>query len=1464
MRQKDLKYFGEIQSGRLNSDDSPFAITTNEWVNAENVRTGTTDKGETGIVESIGGNVLLNPTLPTVTIGEQEWCTSNLNVTTYKNGDPITEITDSVTWAAATYGAYCYYQFNQAGYQQYGKLYNWYAISDPRGLAPDGYHIPTKAEYDTLIATLGGLSVSGGALKETGTTHWNSPNTGATNSSQFTAWGGGQIDDTGASQELGTGAFFWTATVDTPGTDAYNVFLRNNSAATAFATNNFNFGFSVRLLKDTDRYITIGAVEDTENERLVYFNYDKSVAREDKIVCIYAKTNTIYDVLLSSQVEGGLNFDKYSLIHSAKITGNLLSWSDGTNNEPRKININSGIVTNHPSFVTDANPYSFPLNFWEITVIKPPPIYCPNISLTEDSNFINNFIATNSFEFAFQYQYYDNEVTVPSSYSVASRLGAQASSINLITIQMDGNEVIPNTVRRVNLVARQTDGTTNGGNDAFVIKTWDKESQIDLGEIDDQNAGGQVLTYSFYNNISGQYLAPDDVLRPFDDVPIYSQTHEVAKSRYFFGNNTVGYDTPTETSLGVALASNGSGSSTTVTLQVYKIEMKTYEEIAGNRSTPPAKQWAYSAYAVFDGQNYLVITSTQQYTLNDTIIPVPTAYTSPVAYTSTAFYNVGFNASQRITKIYPQTLIPRPPGNTTCDGATYVEINTVTLQANSWVQIANFPTVTYNVWAQQSPYKFGVVFYDYAMRKCGVVAPRDTDDYTEIFSYFPSGSLSTNIQGTSPDIITTSLVGLGAVQVGDRIEVIGSSFDGTYDVVGLVTRLNQIAVSQQTIPTAANITGITINVYRRLTTNVTTPTASPLSAINTIKWSLSNTSAVDEIPDWAYYYTVVRTLNLRTRYFIQNYVSGNGADSFHYCTRNALGVWDCTHNTVVPGVEAIALPTTSLIHNGLGYVYDKANEDVCILQTNGVGGVNPGINLPVIGQDGGNILIKFVDLGNSPTAPVPPGGIAGLTGYYEIFTPYKTTEQEAYYEVGEIYAVTNPTEPTREYSALQGNFRGDCALVERNPSVLPASTFKVLGMCANDLYFQRWDNDGGKVNVVTKFGRSVWGNYVYWSDAVIEGSQINGTSTFRLGSNTSVPSDCGTITKLQLTSKVQNEGTVMLGLCAVETTSMYLGETQILDSTGKTQFFSSGTSVVGTINVLKGNYGCVSPESVVQYRGRVYYFDANYGRWVQYSENGLDAISSIKMVRFWKNWAYQYLSMTKEDIEEMGDRPYVFATVDSAHDELLISIPKLSETPPKGFLPDYPEEIYPFDILDLQGKTIVYKLGTGAVVVPHWQGAYMFNTEYFGTLQNKLFSFKSGMIYEHNQPNQNTWYGVYSPSKIMFTSNILPQVPKVYDNFLSESNLVPNFVYFYNSYPYLQTSDLETVDFRDVEGIWYASILRNKVVPTVSGDVYTGLLTAEVMRNTNMYVLVEYSPTTEVLQLRILELGMSISKGHTV
>lgn len=111
---------------------------------------------------------------------------------------------------------------------------------------------------------------------------------------------------------------------------------------------------------------------------------------------------------------------------------------------------------------------------------------------------------------------------------------------------------------------------------------------------------------------------------------------------------------------------------------------------------------------------------------------------------------------------------------------------------------------------------------------------------------------------------------------------------------------------------------------------------------------------------------------------------------------------------------------------------------------------------------------------------------------------------------------------------------------------------------------------------------------------------------------------------------------------------------------------------------------------------------------------------------------------------------------------------------------------------------------------------------------------------------------------------MLPQVPKVYDNFLSESNLVPKFVYFYNDYPYQQSSDLVDYDFSQVEGLWYASILRNKLMPTATGFDTDRLLTGEVMRNVNMMFLAEYSPTTQPLQLRFIQLSFAISRGHQV
>ena len=180
------------------------------------------------------------------------WTTSNLNVSRYRNGDVIPQITSAAQWGNyTTTGAWCYYNYDPANAAIYGKLYNWFAVTDPRGLAPAGYHIPSKTEWETLIDCLGGANIAGGKLKEMGTTHWTSPNTGADNSSGLTCLPGGNVVI--SSYDIGNSGFFWSSSAAQGfnGNAAGHAFTikYNNANATNVAGGAVNL-FSVRCIKD--------------------------------------------------------------------------------------------------------------------------------------------------------------------------------------------------------------------------------------------------------------------------------------------------------------------------------------------------------------------------------------------------------------------------------------------------------------------------------------------------------------------------------------------------------------------------------------------------------------------------------------------------------------------------------------------------------------------------------------------------------------------------------------------------------------------------------------------------------------------------------------------------------------------------------------------------------------------------------------------------------------------------------------------------------------------------------------------------------------------------------------------------------------------------------------------------------------------------------------------------------------
>jgi uncharacterized protein (TIGR02145 family) len=178
-----------------------------------------------------------------VKIGEQEWMKNNLNVDHYQNGDPIPEVKDQTEWASLKTGAWCYYNNDPENGKKCGKLYNWYAVHDPRGLAPKGWRIPTKSDFEILLKTIKDNST---LLKAVG----EGIESGAgTNSSGFSAILSGGRADNGNFYYLGISNYFWTS-MEGSATTANFMGLTQNDTSVGFDGINKVFGFSVRCTKD--------------------------------------------------------------------------------------------------------------------------------------------------------------------------------------------------------------------------------------------------------------------------------------------------------------------------------------------------------------------------------------------------------------------------------------------------------------------------------------------------------------------------------------------------------------------------------------------------------------------------------------------------------------------------------------------------------------------------------------------------------------------------------------------------------------------------------------------------------------------------------------------------------------------------------------------------------------------------------------------------------------------------------------------------------------------------------------------------------------------------------------------------------------------------------------------------------------------------------------------------------------
>ena len=194
----------------------------------------------------------------TVNIGAQTWIAENLKTTRYRNGELIHYVTDNTQWKNLASGAYCNYNNDDKNKNVYGYLYNWYAVNDIRNLAPQGWHVPSDAEWTTLYSFLGGEDVAGFKLKESGIDHWNDPNSDANNESGFTALPGGlrgNITFFGTSfgygySYLGRDGIWWSCSTDSTSTYAGYRILDYYLSKGDKGYSGKDYGYSVRLVKD--------------------------------------------------------------------------------------------------------------------------------------------------------------------------------------------------------------------------------------------------------------------------------------------------------------------------------------------------------------------------------------------------------------------------------------------------------------------------------------------------------------------------------------------------------------------------------------------------------------------------------------------------------------------------------------------------------------------------------------------------------------------------------------------------------------------------------------------------------------------------------------------------------------------------------------------------------------------------------------------------------------------------------------------------------------------------------------------------------------------------------------------------------------------------------------------------------------------------------------------------------------
>jgi hypothetical protein len=1174
----------------------------------------------------------------------------------------------------------------------------------------------------------------------------------------------------------------------------------------------------------------IRSVTDEAKGRIYFFMYHGGTGLDHTIWAWDRKTNTGYRVLRSSQVEGGLSFDRNFPITGAALIGDDLYWTDDKS-RPRRVNVERGIKTNNPAYIsqdgTTPDPYELQIKQTDLTVARRQPKLPPDIVKVDSSDvadlddIISNRIANESFQFAYRYRSRSSEYSTFSPYSKIARVNLAVSRNDAIRVSLPKDEPIENEIYDVEFLVRS--GNTGSW---YIFDTYSRRDDNAIFEDHNDPSGAAMSAYFIGDKLTSITDAESGVL--FHDVPKRSKSLEIAQNRLFLANNLKGNDYAKSVGLSATFGA----------------------------SVNPAVGWT------FGGAEYILVTAECVSTgLFHSVVLVK--LTLPVELAGYYYLNLGTGAAAAFSGL-------------SLPSALYVD---------------------------SAP--FTNLFTGVVAKVAGIDELVDPDDYydlaTELLDVsgcggYGGGSLiDTTYGGDQPKMENISSTGESGIVIEDSIFKVGLVYFDEYGVSTGVTPSDVVTLASGASPV----------VY---------------DGIDFLLPSGPNLN----IPESATHYSIVRTENIIKSSFVK------GATTDVKYAKDSAGELDFT-DTVYDNTNTlyVAVSIERLVGEGIGYNYQQG--DALVLYRDG-----SAHRMEILGVQGYWVLCEAKDVGDTST-------ITHLV--FTIYTPKRNVGEDSFFEVGETHLILNPGTPTREFSVTSGTIAGDAVLMGvRSDGIAGLSPYNTIWfgrMSPNNKYWSQWDTDIGRINAVL-FSKEVrYETEVAWGGVYFPGTESNDLNAFLSGDIKTLDDAVGGIQKLIFTSRTQEYGNVLLAIGKSEAASLYLGRVELYNANEGSSVVSSA-SVIGTVNVLRGGFGTLNPESVVENDGDVYWFSVLKAAVVRYNRNGLVPISDYKfgpvakwlankvllaetnvdfylVVGGFDEYNKEYLLTTPVDssrrfpfdyevLEEMDEEVAITYTGGINYQATLEAgdIYKLTVTTNDGqtvsigltdlyfgassytsasgteksvqfFAPTTGVNTITIGVIGLAAKSITLvkqRLNPYVVInrVPktfafnekenRWTAIYNFVPDWYGKIADVLVSFKNAMLYTHDDTvNVSKFYNIPYKSWFAFVASQPMNLVKRYQGVSLETDEAPDYVHIRTELPNIQSSDIIESEFSELEGVPYASFRKDGLSPNVSGTRFDKQAKGDDIVGRYAKILVEYAKNTKFVT-RMVNIISRQSHGH--